>query len=51
MASGFAGAVMLTDLDDFIGPAQACTNPLFLGGAGEDKPAEAEATADKAGQV
>lgn len=28
--AGFAGAVMLTDLDDFIAPSQACTNPLFV---------------------
>ncbi len=27
--AGFASKVMLGDLDDFIIPSQACTNPLF----------------------
>jgi hypothetical protein len=35
--AGFAGAVMLTDLDDFIAPSQACTNPLFVSKPDETK--------------
>jgi hypothetical protein len=26
--SGFSGALQLTDLDDFVGPSQACIKPL-----------------------
>lgn len=42
---------MLTDLDDFIGPAQACTNPLFLGGAQEGTPSPAGTASGRAGEV
>jgi len=37
---------MLTDLDDFIGPSQACTNPLFA-----ESGAVVAPDADSAGSV
>lgn len=43
MSSKFGSSVMLGDLDDFIGPSQACVNPI-LPTAGAERAASGGAT-------